>query len=213
MRVSLDWQASLFDDDGPVAVDASFATLSRLQLDEESWVDYAPGWLTGSDGVLADLLASGRWEQREVWMYERRVLEPRLTAGWSAEIEGPEVPASLRLIAAAVSQRYSVEFDRIWVNLYRDGRDSVAWHRDRNHRTHRNPIVATVSLGAPRAFRLRPRGGRTAHEFSPGQGDLLVMGGACQHRWEHTVPKSSAAVGPRISVTLRHSAQLKSGIG
>jgi alkylated DNA repair dioxygenase AlkB len=206
VQVDLDWQGSLFGDEGPVAVDESFATLRRLQLDEQCWVDYAPGWLTGSDGVLGELLASGRWQQREVWMYDRKVLEPRLTAGWSTDVDGPDVPASLRLIAAAVSGRYGVDFDRIWVNLYRDGRDSVAWHRDRNHRTQRNPLVATVSLGARRAFRLRPRGGRTAHEFAPGQGDLLVMGGACQHLWEHTVPKTSAAVGPRISVTLRHSA-------
>jgi alkylated DNA repair dioxygenase AlkB len=206
MEVGLAWQASLFGDDGPVTVDTSFATLRREQLDEDSWVDYASDWLGGSDRVLADLMASGRWQQREVWMYDRRVREPRLTAGWSTDVDGSEVPDSLRLIAAAVSQRYGVDFDLIWVNLYRDGRDSVAWHRDRNHRTHRNPIVATVSLGARRPFRLRPRGGRTAREFFPGQGDLLAMGGACQHTWEHTVPKTSAAVGPRISVTLRHSA-------
>jgi alkylated DNA repair dioxygenase AlkB len=205
MQVELAWQGSLFGDDGPLAVDTAYATLRRLQLDEASWVDYAPGWLTGSDRVLAELLESGRWQQREVWMYDHRVLEPRLTAGWSTDVDGPDMPPSLRLVAAALSKRYGVEFDRVWVNLYRDGRDSVAWHRDRNHRTQRNPLVATVSLGARRSFRLRPLGGRTAHEFSPGQGDLLVMGGACQHGWEHTVPKSSAAVGPRISVTLRHS--------
>jgi alkylated DNA repair dioxygenase AlkB len=207
MEVDLAWQGSLFGDDGPVTVDTTFATLHRVQLDAHSWVDYAPDWLRGSDSVLTDLMASGRWQQREVWMYDRRVREPRLTAGWSTDVDGCELPDSLRLIAAAVSQHYRIDFDRIWVNLYRDGRDSVAWHRDRNHRTHRNPTVATVSLGARRAFRLRPRGGRTAHEFLPGHGDLLVMGGACQHDWEHTVPKTSTAVGPRISVTLRHSAQ------
>jgi alkylated DNA repair dioxygenase AlkB len=205
VQPNLNWQGSLFGDEGPVAVDTSYTALRRVELDGESWVDYVPGWLTGSDRVLAELLATGRWQQREVRMYDRLVLEPRLTAGWSTDVDGPDLPPSLRMITAAVSDRYGVDFDRIWVNLYRDGQDSVAWHRDRNHRTHRNPLVATVSLGARRAFRLRPRAGRTAHEFAPGQGDLLVMGGACQHAWEHTVPKSSAAVGPRISVTLRHS--------
>ena len=111
-------------------------------------------------------------------------------------------------IAGALSLRYDVVFDRIWVNLYRDGRDSVAWHGDRNRHTHTDPLVATVSLGARRRFLLRPVGGRPAHELRPGHGDLVVMGGACQHEWEHTVPKQSAAVGPRMSITLRHSAQL-----
>ena len=99
-----------------------------------------------------------------------------------------------------------VAFDRVWVNLYRDGQDSVAWHPDRNGRVHRDPLVATVSLGARRKFQLRPRGGgRIALVLEPGCGDLVVMGGACQHDWEHCVPKTARAVGPRMSVTIRHS--------
>ena len=118
------------------------------------------------------------------------------------------MPSPLKAISAALSDRYRVLFDRIWVNLYRDGRDSVAWHGDRNRHTHRNPLVGTVSLGSRRRFLLRPVGGRTAHELRLGHGDLVVMGGACQHDWQHTVPKEASAVGPRISVTLRHSAEL-----
>jgi alkylated DNA repair dioxygenase AlkB len=136
------------------------------------------------------------------------VPEPRLTAGWSTEVDASDVPVALQEIAGTLSLRYDVAFDRIWVNLYRDGRDSVAWHGDRNRHTHTNPLVATVSLGARRRFLLRPVGGRPAHELRPGHGDLVVMGGACQHEWEHTVPKQSTAVGPRMSITLRHSAQL-----
>ena len=138
-------------------------------------------------------------------MWERSVPEPRLTAGWSTEVAGDDVPAPLREVAAALSGHYDVAFDRIWVNLYRDGRDSVAWHGDRNQHTHVNPLVATVSLGARRRFLLRPRGGRTAVELRPGHGDLVVMGGACQHEWEHTVPKEAGVAGPRMSITLRHS--------
>ena len=69
-----------------------------------------------------------------------------------------------------------------------------------------DPVVATVSVGAPRPFRLRPRGGGRSHSFDLGRGDLLVMGGSCQHDWEHTVPKVRAA-GPRISITFRHGAR------
>jgi len=71
---------------------------------------------------------------------------------------------------------------------------------------HRNPLVATVSLGARRKFQLRPKGTSTVvHTLMPGHGDLVVMGGACQHDWEHTVPKVAKAPGPRMSVTIRHS--------
>jgi alkylated DNA repair dioxygenase AlkB len=94
----------------------------------------------------------------------------------------------------------------VWVNLYRDGRDSVAWHRDRNRKVMTRPLVATVSLGARRKFQLRQRGTtRVAHTFEPGHGDLVVMGGNCQETWEHTVPKTQRTVGPRMSVTIRHS--------
>jgi alkylated DNA repair dioxygenase AlkB len=136
------------------------------------------------------------------------VPEPRLTAGWSTDVSSEELPDALRAISAALSGRYGVTFDRIWVNLYRDGRDSVAWHGDRNRHSHRNPLVATVSLGARRKFRLRPVGGKPQLELHPGHGDLVVMGGACQHEWEHTVPKDAKAVGPRMSITLRHTAHL-----
>jgi alkylated DNA repair dioxygenase AlkB len=200
-------QASLFDGGRP-EVDRGFASLRRLPLDDRSWVDSAPGWLHGSDELFDELHRTGRFTQRTVRMWERTVPEPRLTAGWSTEVVGDDVPPALRDVADALSARYDVAFDRIWVNLYRDGRDSVAWHGDRNQHTHTNPLVATVSLGARRRFLLRPRGGRTALELRPGHGDLVVMGGACQHEWEHTVPKEARAAGPRMSITLRHSAQL-----
>jgi alkylated DNA repair dioxygenase AlkB len=109
-------------------------------------------------------------------------------------------------MAAALRERYVVGFDQIWANLYRDGADSVAWHGDRTRHVMERPLVATVSLGARRRFLLRPRGTtRVSHELHPGAGDLIVMGGRCQHDWEHTVPKSTRTVGARISVTIRHS--------
>lgn len=199
-------QGSLFDG-GPPRADATFAGLRRIALDDRSWVDHAPGWLQGSDALFTELLDTGRFSQRTVRMYDRTLPEPRLTAGWSTDVEGGDLPEALRALAAPLSARYGVDFDRIWVNLYRDGRDSVAWHGDRNRHTQTNPLVATVSLGARRRFLLRPVGGRTQVELHPGHGDLVVMGGACQHEWEHTVPKEARAVGPRMSVTLRHSAE------
>jgi alkylated DNA repair dioxygenase AlkB len=69
-----------------------------------------------------------------------------------------------------------------------------------------NPLVATVSLGARRSFLVRPAGGGpTVRRSQPGEGDLIVMGGAMQHEWHHTVPREKSASGARMSVTLRHS--------
>ena len=228
MQPQLAWQGSLFDG-GPAEVDLTFAGLRRIELDESSWVDYCPGWLRGSDQLFAELLAQGQWRQHELWMYERKVREPRLTAGWRlpdgeqavrtwtrhvhedqeegrADAEAASTPAALRRITAMLSDRYGVGLDSVWVNLYRDGRDSVAWHGDRNAKVLTNPLVVTVSLGARRKFLLRVKGTTKAvHRLDPGCGDLVVMGGACQHDWEHCVPKTARAVGPRMSVTIRHS--------
>lgn len=94
-------------------------------------------------------------------------------------------------------------------NLYRDGADSVAWHGDRVARELPEAVVALVSLGGVRPFRLRPkdrRDGTPAVDYRPGPGDLLVLGGSCQRTWQHAVPKVQAAT-PRISVQFRHAYQ------
>jgi alkylated DNA repair dioxygenase AlkB len=205
VQAAVCWQPSLFDG-GPIALDVEYGAMRRIVLDEQSWVDYCPGWLSGSDVVFDSLAGEARWQQRTVTMWERTLPEPRLTAGWSTDADSPAVPSPLRLMASTLSERYYVGFDRIWVNLYRDGADSVAWHGDRNRLVMTNPLVATVSLGARRKFLLRARGtSRALHRLEPGHGDLVVMGGACQGAWEHTVPKTKRAVGARMSVTIRHS--------
>ena len=205
MSADIPLQQSLFDDGAP-SPDATFAGLDRVQLDETSWLDYCPGWVTGSDQLFERMLAGGRWGQRTVRMYEKTVLEPRLTAAFANDVADPGTPPELVEITRLLSARYALGLDRIWVNLYRDGGDSVAWHRDRNGKVHRNPLVATVSLGGRRKFQVRRRGTTTiTHTFTPGHGDLVVMGGAMQHDWEHTVPKSATAVGARMSITIRHA--------
>jgi alkylated DNA repair dioxygenase AlkB len=147
-----------------------------------------------------------RWNQREVLMYERLLAEPRLTSWWSVDHGTPEVLPVLAQARTLLSTRYRKRFDSIGFNLYRDGRDSVAWHGDRERFVHEDPVVAIVSVGAPRGFHMRPRPGIAGehHQFLVGQGDLLVMGGSCQHDWEHSVPKVAHAAGPRVSVMFRH---------
>jgi alkylated DNA repair dioxygenase AlkB len=205
---ALIWQQCLFAFEEP-AVDATFGRVQRTWLDDESWVDHAPGWLHGADLVLAELVAKVPWRQREVVMYDRKVAEPRLTGWWSdtSHSDDPGTAVPLPVLADALSAltaQYHRPFDSIGFNLYRDGRDSVAWHADRERFHLENPVVAIVSSGTPRSFQMRPKGGGSSRSWQLAPGDLLVMGGACQHQWEHCVPKSAAVHGPRLSIMFRH---------
>jgi alkylated DNA repair dioxygenase AlkB len=197
-------QPTLFGREEP-AVDGDLRDLERIPLDDHCWVDHRPGWLRGEETVFDELCHSLTWGQRRVTMYDQRLLEPRLTAWW-VPADGPEPLPILGEIRHSLSGRYGESFDSIGFNWYRDGRDSVAWHGDRHRHVIDDPVVAIVSVGEPRPFRLRPRGGGAARGFDLGRGDLLVMGGACQHDWEHCVPKVRAA-GPRLSITYRHGAR------
>ena len=196
------WQGGLFAGGEP-SIDRAFSGVQRVNLDDDSWCDYLPGWLTGADAVFGELAERLVWRQRRVPMYERMVDEPRLTWWWTPSTRRPIPLTVMDEMLIALTRRYRLNFDSIGCNYYRDGRDSVAWHGDRHRHWVTEPVIAIVSVGEPRSFLLRPRGGGRAQRFELGHGDLLVMGGASQDRWEHAVPKVSHA-GPRISITYRH---------
>jgi alkylated DNA repair dioxygenase AlkB len=184
--------------------DADFGELRRFELDATTWVDHAGGWLRGSDQLFDVLAATLPFRQRTgVRMYDQILDEPRLSAWWHVDDGDPEPVPILRDVRELLAERYREPFDSIGFNLYRDGHDSVAWHGDRHRHVVTNPVIAIVSLGAPRPLRLRPRGGGQSLSWHLGNGDLFVMGGACQHDWEHTVPKVRSTTGPRMSVTFR----------
>lgn len=197
------FQGSLFGD-AQAEVDGSFAALVRRDLGAGCWIDVAPGWLAGADDVFSQLTDTIDWQQRTVTMYERKLPEPRLTWWWSESSGVAEPLPVLAEARQALSERYGVHFDTIGLNRYRDGTDSVAWHGDLRGPKLPEFHVAIVSVGARRPFRLRARTGGRSLSFDIGHGDLLVMGGACQHHWQHSVPKVRHA-GPRISITFRHS--------
>ena len=198
----LSWQPSLLDS-GTLGIDEAFAELARIHLDPQSWVDHAPGWVSGSDRLFGDVHEGRQWSQRTRRMYDQKVREPRLTSPWNAGSGEALSPPILERMRVVLSERYGVTFDSVGFNLYRDGRDSVAWHGDRIRKEIEEPVVALVSLGEPRRFLLRPKGGGRARTFLLGRGDLLVTGGMTQRTWEHSVPKVAAA-GPRISLAFRH---------
>lgn len=172
----------------------------RIQLDETSWIEHIPGWLgpDHAEQLLARLIASAAWEQRDRWMVNRRVLEPRLTAEYTDLAEAPD-PA-LREAAAALSARYQVTYDGLWINFYRDHRDSTGWHGDWPTCKRPECIVPVLSLGAPRRFLIKPRSGGKSIGLTPESGDLIVMGGRAQRDWLHSVPKQARPAGPRVSV-------------
>jgi alkylated DNA repair dioxygenase AlkB len=197
------WQQCLFAFEEP-SIDRAFATVTRTWLDDDSWIDHAPQWLHGADRIFGELIAVLPWQQREVTMYDRRLPEPRLTAWWNTASPDLEVLPVLADARTALTAHYARPFDSIGFNLYRDGHDSVAWHSDRERYKLEDPTVAIVSTGQPRPFHMRPRGGGASRSWQLGHGDLFVMGGSCQHDWEHCVPKVAAA-GPRLSIMFRHN--------
>lgn len=195
-------QSSLLDllDEAPWFA-GDFSGVERLDLGQGAWIDHGPDWLRASDAVFTQLLEALPWQGRMVDMYERKMAQPRLTA--AVDLTDPRVPL-LADMATALSARYGVDLRHCFVNLYRDGRDSVAWHGDRIARDRMGTaVVAIVSLGERRPFLLRPAGGGRSLRYELGRGDLFVMGGTCQRTWQHSIPKVARA-GPRISITLRH---------
>jgi alkylated DNA repair dioxygenase AlkB len=203
MTADLSWQPSLLDAGPAPDVDESFSGLVRVALDDRSWVERVPGWVSGSDSLFAQLLEGTDWGQRARHMYDQRVLEPRLTWSWQAGSDQVLDPPVLERMRQSLSAHYGVEFTSVGLNLYRNGRDSVAWHGDRIAKEIAEPLVGIVSVGEPRRFLLRPAGGGSSRSLLLGRGELLVTGGATQRRWQHSVPKVARA-GPRISITFRH---------
>lgn len=139
-------------------------------------------------------------------MWDKQVTTPRLLRfyGEHEPLPDPVLTRAREELSRYYARELREPFTTAGMCLYRDGRDSVAWHGDRHGRSSRHDtMVAIVSLGAPRALLLRPRGGGESIRNVLGHGDLLVMGGSCQRTWDHCVPKTSQPVGPRISVQFR----------
>lgn len=191
-------QGSLFGAEPPAV--AASAPVERLQLDDRSWVDVIPGWLRGGDELFAELVDAVGWEAVRRPMFDRMVDVPRLTG--SGRPGDQALPSVLTDGARWFEARYRRRFDHLGFNLYRDGADSVAWHGDRVGRHVAEPVIGVLTVGSARPFLLRPAGGGPSQRLVPGSGDLVVMGGRSQSRFEHAVPKV-ARCGPRISVTFR----------
>ncbi|HEV7759211.1 MAG TPA: alpha-ketoglutarate-dependent dioxygenase AlkB, partial [Acidimicrobiales bacterium] len=196
---------------GAPAVDATFGGARRQRLDEGSWVEVVPHWLTGGEQVLASMRTSVPWEQRQRWMYDQLFDEPRLTAEYPDLADVPV--AILREAGRVLSDHYGVPYDGLWLNLYRDQRDSTGWHGDWPSCRRDECIVPVLTLGARRRFLLKARAGGPSVVLSPSSGDLVVMGGRCQRDWRHCVPKQSRPAGLRVSVNFQSAWQAQAPAG
>lgn len=139
--------------------DREYSAIRRVELGDGAWIEHHPGFVKGHEALFDSLVRSTRFRIGEEQIYDRTVPTPRMVAGIPED--GPGHPL-LDEIRESVSQRYGQAFVRVSMALYRDGRDSVAFHGDRIARTLPEALVATVSLGAPRRFLMRPRGGGTS---------------------------------------------------
>lgn len=185
------------------------APVRRVGLDASSWVELVDGFVRSPEEQMAHFLGEVPWESTEVLRYDRYVAERRLSAGMRAADHALTRQAELHLGA-----HYCVPWTGVAAILYRDGRDFQGFHGDREMRWLDDTLIAIVVLGERRPFVLRPRAtsdrldrtpaGQHPDDvvLTPGRGDLLVMGGANQRDWLHTVPLTDTGR-PRISLTWR----------
>lgn len=171
-----------------------------------------------ADACLRQLWRELAWEQREITLFGRRVLQPRLIAWYGdqdasyaysgLELEPRPWHPLLRTLKGKVEEASGSRFNSVLANAYRDGNDSMGWHSDDEPELGRCPVIASVSLGAERTFLLR----RTASLRQPGEksrklllahGSLLVMRGNSQDHYQHSVPKTRSETGLRINLTFR----------
>jgi alkylated DNA repair dioxygenase AlkB len=204
--MTLAHQPSMWDLAEEATLGPLTGAVTRHELGSGAWVDHLSGWVSGSDEVLEVLLGDIGWREDRRQMYEREVAVPRLLR-WYGRDETLPHPL-LTDARAELNRYYGPELGEPFVSagmcLYRDGRDSVAWHGDRIGRGRSSDtMVAIVSFGSPRPLMLRPVGGGQSLKFPLGHGDLVVMGGSCQRTWEHCIPKTAKPVGPRVSVQFR----------
>lgn len=182
----------------------------RTTLTHGAWVDVQRGWLAGSGALFGRLMEQVPWRAERRKMYDRTVDVPRLLCfyGEDAELPDPVLTDCRERLTEHYRAELGEPFRTAGLCLYRDGRDSVAWHGDTIGRgSTEDTMVAILSLGTARPLLLRPRprvpDKAGTLRYSLGHGDLLVMGGSCQRTWEHAIPKSTQCAGSRISVQFR----------
>lgn len=162
-----------------------------------------------ADNYYNALLKESPWLQRTRKMYDKVIADPRLTAYYGGENSNARTPLLLE-IKETMEQITEINFDRALLNLYRDGKDSVAWHSDTLPADGKHHHIASVTFGDTRIFKVRNKFDKEIRQLDIPltHGSLLLMGETMQEYYEH-VPKTAREVGPRINLTFRISESSK----
>lgn len=179
-------------------------------------VAFSPDWLppADADALLAAMRKDVPWQVHRLRLFGREVDAPRLSCwigdpGASYRYSGTRFephpwPPALLPARARLAAEIGVRFDSVLANRYRDGADAMGWHSDDEPELGPDPVIASLSLGATRRFRLKPRaGGGDALSLDLPHGSLLLMRGATQAHWRHALPRTARPVGERINLTFR----------
>jgi alkylated DNA repair dioxygenase AlkB len=161
---------------------------------------------TDSDRHFTTLRDTTPWQQRIRQMYDKILPDPRLTAFYGG-VNGFEWTADLLAIKAKVEENCGIIFDRVLLNYYRDGNDSVAWHSDTLPSDGRHHSIASVTLGETRIFKVRHKSRKDVSQLDIPltHGSLLLMSATMQDHYEHHIPKTARKIGPRINLSFRIS--------
>lgn len=194
----------LFDD--TALFDQGKKRFTDFQLpgaDVRLWEQFFAPW--DSDAYFTLLQETTPWQQRTRKMYDKIVLDPRLTT-WYGGPNGLEWTEELLSIRTLVEQECRIAFNRVLLNYYRDGNDSVAWHSDTLPADGKHHAIASVTFGDTRVFKVRHKSRKDIGLSIPlTHGSFLLMGETMQDHYEHHVPKTARPVGGRINLTFRIS--------
>lgn len=169
--------------------------------------------LTDSTQLLTKLRQNISWQQEQYQMFGKQIPSPRLVA-WYGDKDAvyqysgilhqpsPWLPELLS-IKEIIEQKFNLQFNSVLANLYRNESDSMGYHSDNEIELGKNPIIASLSLGAERKFNLKHKKNKSLHKMILSDGSLLIMSGDTQNHWHHSVPKQKKPTGERINLTFR----------
>lgn len=186
--------------------------MNLLSIDGEVFYYPAIFSKTESNLLFTTLQESIPWKQEPIMMFGKQIMQPRLQAWYGDKLYKysglmmTPLPwtEELLMIKKRIEEASGIEFNSALVNLYRDGKDSMGWHRDNEKELGKDPVIASVSLGSERTFHLRHKENKSLkHGLRLQHGSLLLMKGSTQHFWEHSIPKTKEEIGPRINLTFR----------
>jgi len=167
-----------------------------------------------SDIYLSALQQEIQWRHEPIRMFGKTVMQPRLTA-WYGEAGKPYRYSGITMqplpwtdqllyVKQQVEAVSGVQFTSALLNRYRDGKDSMGWHRDNEKELGTNPVIGSVSFGAARKFQFRHYYNKQlTREIDLTHGSYLLMKGTTQHHWEHQLPKTGKVMSERINITFR----------